>query len=54
MFDFGFLASLHDSIVQWAINGWTAASGWQVLAFTLIVTHITIASTTIFLHLLIW
>ena len=50
MFDFGFLASLHDSIVQWAINGWTAASGWQVLAFTLIVTHITIASTTIFLH----
>ena len=50
MFDFGFLASLHDSIVQWAINGWTAASGSQVLAFTLIVTHITIASTTIFLH----
>ena len=50
MFDFGFLASLHDSIVQWAINGWTDASGWQVLAFTLIVTHITIASTTIFLH----
>ena len=50
MFDFGFLASLHDSIVQWAINGWTAASGWQILAFTLIVTHITIASTTIFLH----
>lgn len=50
MFDLGFLASLHDGIVQWAINGWTAASGWQVLAFTLIVTHITIASTTIFLH----
>src|SRR3990167_3804373 len=50
MFDFGFWASLHDSIVQWAINGWTDASGWQVLAFTLIVTHITIASTTIFLH----
>lgn len=50
MFDLGFLASLHDSIVQWAINGWTAATGWQVLAFTLIVTHITIASTTIFLH----
>lgn len=50
MFDFGFLASLHDSIVQWAINGWTDASGWQILAFTLIVTHITIASTTIFLH----
>src|SRR5574343_1638517 len=50
MFDIGFWASLHDSIVQWAIHGWTGASGWQILAFTLIVTHITIASTTIFLH----
>ena len=50
MFDIGFWASLHDSIVQWAIHGWTGASSWQILAFTLIVTHITIASTTIFLH----
>jgi stearoyl-CoA desaturase (delta-9 desaturase) len=32
------------------MNGLTAASGWQVFIFTMIVTHITIASVTIFLH----
>ncbi|MBP7132479.1 MAG: fatty acid desaturase [Aquabacterium sp.] len=50
MFESSFWSSLHDAVVQWAIDGWTSASGWQILVFTLIVTHITIASTTIFLH----
>ena len=44
------LAPLHDGLVQWAIDGLLNASWWQVVAFTLILTHITIASVTIFLH----
>ncbi|MBC3918342.1 fatty acid desaturase [Undibacterium sp. CY18W] len=31
-------------------NGLTRATGWQVFIFTMVVTHITIASVTIFLH----
>lgn len=31
-------------------NGITGASGWEVLVFTLVVTHITIAGVTIYLH----
>jgi stearoyl-CoA desaturase (Delta-9 desaturase) len=50
MFDTLSWTTLHDTAVQWAMNGGTSANGWQILAFTLIVTHITIASTTIFLH----
>jgi stearoyl-CoA desaturase (Delta-9 desaturase) len=50
MFDTLSWTTLHDAAVQWAMDGWTSANGWQILAFTLIVTHITIASTTIFLH----
>jgi stearoyl-CoA desaturase (delta-9 desaturase) len=42
--------SLHDGLVQWAIQGLVDASWWQILAYTLILTHITIASVTIFLH----
>jgi stearoyl-CoA desaturase (delta-9 desaturase) len=38
----GFLSFLAD--------GLTNASGWEVFAFTLIVTHITIAGVTIYLH----
>jgi stearoyl-CoA desaturase (Delta-9 desaturase) len=30
--------------------GWLQASGWQVLLYTLAVTHVTIAAVTIFLH----
>jgi stearoyl-CoA desaturase (delta-9 desaturase) len=42
--------SLHEDLVQWAIQGLADASGWQIVAYTLLVTHITIASVTIFLH----
>ncbi|WP_290868169.1 fatty acid desaturase [Aquabacterium sp.] len=50
MFDSVFLGSLHDSLVQWAVQGLADASWWQVVAYTLLVTHVTIASVTIFLH----
>lgn len=39
-----------DSLLQWASNGLLDASWWQVVLATLALTHITIASVTIFLH----
>jgi stearoyl-CoA desaturase (Delta-9 desaturase) len=39
-----------DAVLNFLSNGLTSASGWEVLVFTLVVTHITIASVTIFLH----
>jgi len=50
MFSSVSVGSLHDALVQWAIHGVADASGWQILAYTLLLTHITIASVTIFLH----
>jgi stearoyl-CoA desaturase (delta-9 desaturase) len=44
------LSRVHDAVVQLLAHGLTQASGWQVLVFTLVVTHITIAAVTIFLH----
>jgi stearoyl-CoA desaturase (delta-9 desaturase) len=40
----------HDALVAWLAHGLAGASWWQVLLFTLVVTHITIAAVTIFLH----
>ena len=39
-----------DVVLNFLSNGLSGATGWEVLAFTLLVTHITIASVTIFLH----
>ena len=39
-----------DAVLNFLSNGLSGASGWEVLAFTLVATHITIASVTIFLH----
>lgn len=39
-----------DAVFGFLSNGLMHASAWQVVVFTLIVTHITIASVTIFLH----
>jgi len=39
-----------DFVLDLLLNGVTHASGWQILLFTLAVTHITIAGVTIFLH----
>jgi len=42
--------TVSDFALDFLSNGFTHASGWQVLIYTLVVTHITIASVTIFLH----
>ncbi|HZW12061.1 MAG TPA: acyl-CoA desaturase [Noviherbaspirillum sp.] len=42
--------TLLDTILNFLSNGLTGASGWEIFAFTLIATHITIVSVTIFLH----
>jgi stearoyl-CoA desaturase (delta-9 desaturase) len=39
-----------DALVEWLAHGMLAASWWQVLAYTLVTTHITICGVTIFLH----
>ncbi len=39
-----------ESLVAWLANGALNAAWWQILAFTLVATHITIAAVTIFLH----
>ena len=40
---------LHD-VLQFMATGMTDLSAWQVFAYTMAVTHITIASVTIYLH----
>jgi stearoyl-CoA desaturase (delta-9 desaturase) len=44
------LSSVGNSLVSWLANGLIETTWWQVLAFTLVATHITIAAVTIFLH----
>ncbi len=39
-----------DSLLQFLDSGLLNASGWQIVVFTLVVTHITIAGVTIYLH----
>jgi stearoyl-CoA desaturase (delta-9 desaturase) len=44
------LSTFIDTVVDFLSNGLTRATAWQVFIFTMVVTHITIASVTIFLH----
>jgi len=44
------LTSGLDPVLDFLLNGLTHATGWQIFIYTLIVTHITIAGVTIFLH----
>ncbi len=44
------LSTFFEAVVDFLSNGLTRASAWQVFIFTMVVTHITIASVTIFLH----
>jgi len=44
------LSTFIESLVDFLSNGLTRASGWEVFIYTMVVTHITIASVTIFLH----
>jgi len=39
-----------DAVINWMANGLLNFSGWQVFFVILGLTHITIASVTIFLH----
>ena len=41
---------LFDAALDWLANGLMAASWWQIVLYTLVTTHITIASVTIYLH----
>lgn len=45
-----FFNAFFDAVLDFLANGLSRATAWQVLFFTIIVTHITIASVTIFLH----
>jgi len=49
-FDPGALSAFRDGLVSFLINGLTGLSWWQVLLVALVLTHITIASVTIYLH----
>ena len=44
------LMIVRDVLVNWLSDGLTGASLWQIVLYTLGVTHITIAAVTIFLH----
>ena len=44
------LTSGLDPVLDFLLNGLTHATGWQIFIYTMIVTHITIAGVTIFLH----
>ena len=39
-----------DAALEWLAHGLLAASWWQIILYTLVTTHITIASVTIYLH----
>ncbi|KQV48267.1 aminotransferase [Pelomonas sp. Root1217] len=39
-----------NALMNWLADGLLGFSAWQLVIFTLVVTHITIASVTIFLH----
>jgi len=41
---------MFDAVLNFLSNGLTSATGWEVVIYTLVVTHITIAAVTIFLH----
>lgn len=42
--------AVHDALVHWLINGLLDVTWWQIVLVTLVLTHLTIASVTIFLH----
>lgn len=48
--DSGILSMLWDGLIAWLAHGLTGAAWWQVVLAALVMTHITIASVTIYLH----
>jgi hypothetical protein len=39
-----------DGLIAWLAHGLVDTAWWQIVLFTLVTTHITIAAVTIFLH----
>lgn len=44
------ISAMIDAVVEFLSHGLTGATGWQIFAYTMVVTHITIAGVTIYLH----
>jgi stearoyl-CoA desaturase (delta-9 desaturase) len=44
------LTLVRDALVGWLADGLVSAAWWQIVIYTLAVTHVTIAAVTIFLH----
>jgi stearoyl-CoA desaturase (delta-9 desaturase) len=44
------LTSVLDAVLTWLAQGLGNFSAWEVVLYTLVVTHVTIASVTVFLH----
>jgi len=44
------LTSVFSALLDWLSHGFSGFNGWEIVAYTLITTHITIAAVTIFLH----
>jgi hypothetical protein len=44
------LSTLQKVLVDWLAHGLSGFSAWQIVVYTLVITHITIAAVTIFLH----
>lgn len=44
------IGELQDVLLNWLAHGLSGFSGWQIVVYTLVATHITIAAVTIFLH----
>jgi stearoyl-CoA desaturase (delta-9 desaturase) len=44
------LISVFEALVDWLAHGFASFSAWQIVLYTLLTTHITIAGVTIFLH----
>src|SRR5690349_17329944 len=44
------LTSVFSALLDWLSHGFSGFNGWEIVAYTLITTHVTIAAVTIFLH----
>jgi stearoyl-CoA desaturase (delta-9 desaturase) len=42
--------TVFDTVLDFLANGLSDASGWQIFFYTMVMTHITIAAVTIYLH----
>jgi stearoyl-CoA desaturase (Delta-9 desaturase) len=42
--------TLRDGLIDWAANGLVQTTWWQIVLIMLVLTHVTIAAVTIFLH----